>query len=333
MQQDRLDRAERELLGLIRQLHAAQGPLDPAALSVEAKGRGMDLARPLARLKSLGLVEEVAERPGFLRRLFGARPAIRLRPAPGVEEAPDTAAEPAPAPEAPPPVQPVSEPDPAPQPPAADLAAPAPTPQAAPAPEPPPAPQPEPALAPAPATAPAPAPAPARLRPVSHAALTEDLGGAPMGRTAMAMDLPPDLVEGLRDTLAAFGMDLTQAGEALVADRLARGATPGEALSQVVLFAFAHAVRHDLQSGGTVEALGLSHYAVEVMQEIEKLRDAGEIGETAFEADMRGLWDLVGSGSPEAARAAMAEALLADPAGGAAPPALLPEDLQSADEA
>ncbi|WP_126976644.1 hypothetical protein [Frigidibacter oleivorans] len=332
MQQDRLDRAERELLGLIRQLHAAQGPLDPAALSVEAKGRGMELARPLARLKSLGLVEEVAERPGFLRRLFGARPAIRLRPAPGVEETPEAAVPPDPAPEAPPP-----RPDPAPPTPAPDIAAPAPNaePDAEPHPEPAPAaePVPQPAPAPAPvARAPA-APAPARLRPVPPTALTEDLGGAPMGRTALAMDLPPDLLEGLRDTLAAFGMDLTQAGEALVADRLARGASPGEALSQVVLFAFAHAVRHDLQSGGTVEALGLSHYAVEVMQEIEKLRDAGEIGETAFEADMRSLWDLVGSGSPEAARAAMAEALLADPAGGAAPPALLPEDLQSADEA
>lgn len=192
-----------------------------------------------------------------------------------------------------------------------------------------PAPEPvaEPAAQPVPAT-PRPAPIP---RP--HFALddyTDKVGGGDAIEVGPAA-IDPEEIDSLRETLAELGMDLTMAGEALIADRMAKGESAGDALSQVVLFAFAHAVHYDLLSGGGMQALGLTDYAIEVMKELEKLRDAGVIGPERFESDMRRLWSFVGEDG-ELMRANRAAELLTDPVGGAAPPATLPEDLQAVDD-
>ncbi|MGO4853477.1 hypothetical protein [Phaeovulum sp. W22_SRMD_FR3] len=408
MQDKPLDRTEHELLAIILELHAARGPIDRNLLSVVARGRGMEVARPLARLKNLGLVEEFERKPFFLKRIFGARPVALLRPLPpampaampvpvaeapvvttadagpgadgidtgaalmapaqdSIPEAPQDAppaaqaeifapAEPGvyvppvyeapiyqpPVPEAPVPEMPATE-RPFTEAPGQDHIAEADAPGeeidldsesdeldmsdfALPldAPE-----LPEESAA-APSTAAPAAARPARRKvPVGY---TDEIGGiAQAFEIAPQMpDLSPELMDGLREVLGGVGMELTMAGEALIGDRMAKGASAGEALSQVVLFAFAHAVRYDAASEGEVKALGLNDYAVEVMRELEKLRDAGEIGEQCFEDDMRRLWRLV-EDTPEGTEAA--EALLQDPVGGAAPTALLPEDLRQADEA
>lgn len=185
----------------------------------------------------------------------------------------------------------------------------------------------EPAAQPVPAT-PRPAPIP---RP--HFALddyTDKVGGGDAIEVGPAA-IDPEEIDSLRETLAELGMDLTMAGEALIADRMAKGESAGDALSQVVLFAFAHAVHYDLLSGGGMQALGLTDYAIEVMKELEKLRDAGVIGPERFESDMRRLWSFVGEDG-ELMRANRAAELLTDPVGGAAPPATLPEDLQAVED-
>lgn len=187
---------------------------------------------------------------------------------------------------------------------------------------------PEPVARPAPAT---PRPAPAMPRP--HFApddYTDKVGGGDAIEIGPET-FDPEAIDSLRETLAELGMDLTMAGESLIADRMTSGESAGDALSQVVLFAFAHAVHYDLLSGGGMQALGLTDYAIEVMKELEKLRDAGVIGAGRFEADMRLLWSFVGEDG-ELMRANRAAELLSDPVGGAAPPATLPEDLQAVED-
>ncbi|MCT2539577.1 hypothetical protein [Sedimentimonas flavescens] len=307
-----LERAELELLNVIAQLGDARGSVDRDSLSVEARGKGLEVGRPLVRLKEMGLVEEHEHRPFFLSRLFGAKVVMQLRLSAAAQAllAPAPQEEPVPAPHAAEPV---------------DLPAEAP---------------PEPAATPDPAPVEEVPPveerpvAPVRAAPkapkVSVSVFTEDLGGAPSDdATPLGTEVDPEVLAGMRELLEGFGMEMTMAGEALAADRMARGASVGEALTQVVMFAFAHAVRYDVQSEGEVQALGLNDYAIEVMREIEKLRDAGVIGEERFEEDMHHLWALVQGGEERLTRA---EEMLLDPVGGAAPPALLPEDLRRAEE-
>ncbi|WP_183077476.1 hypothetical protein [Paenirhodobacter hankyongi] len=376
--QDKLpERPELDLLIVVTELHAARGAVDRAALQVEARGRGLEVARPLSGLIGAGLVEEITHRPSFLKRLFGARETVVLAPTEAARsllaalngetaaEVADEAA--AAAPEAVAPETPVAEvapetvsveapvaSDAAPfvldQPAAETLAPEAPL-QESPVAEVPPAeapvaePQPvdtpsveaavaeptieETPVAEAPRRAPArPVPTPARARVVGF---TEELGGTPEEAPPIApVRVDPEVMDGLRELLEGLGMELTMAGEALIGTRMAQGFSAGEALSQVVLFAFAHAIRHDILFHGEMRALGLSEYAIEVMREVEKLRDAGEIGEARFEEDMRALWALLEE-APD--RDARLDALLTDPVGGAAPVAVLPEDLRSAEEA
>lgn len=334
-----LDRAEQDLLAVLRRLQGERGAVDRDSLSVEARGQGVEVGRPLVRLKALGLVEEVEERPGLLRRLFGAKRRTVIRvlpaaPAPVTATAPRVAPVPVSAPRAEPPVaaapaaaSPVIEPAPA--------VAPAPEPEPAPAAEAVPVPaaaeavEPAPVAEPAPAAQPAPRPAPAPRPRFRLDEYTDEIGGQPVedeARPGLAL-ADPAVLEGLREMLGSLGMDLTHAGEVLVADRMATGASAGDALSQVVLYAIAHGVRHDLASGGEGAALGLQDYAVEVMREMEKLRDAGAIGEARFEADMRRIWWLFEVSDDRAARA---EDVLSDPVGGMAPPAVLPDDIRPA---
>lgn len=375
--QDKLpERPELDLLIVVTELHAARGAVDRAALQVEARGRGLEVARPLSGLIGAGLVEEITHRPSFLKRLFGARETVVLAPTEAARsllaalngetaaEVADEAAAAAPeavAPETPvaevaPETVPVEAPvasDAAPfvldQPAAETLAPEAPL-QESPVAEVPPAeapvaePQPvdtpsveaavaeptieEAPVAEAPRRAPArPMPTPARARVIGF---TEELGGTPEEAPPIApVRVDPEVMDGLRELLEGLGMELTMAGEALIGTRIAQGFSAGEALSQVVLFAFAHAIRHDILFHGEMRALGLSEYAIEVMREVEKLRDAGEIGEARFEEDMRALWALLEE-APD--RDARLDALLTDPVGGAAPVAVLPEDLRSAEE-
>lgn len=396
MNEKTLDQAERDLLAIIDDIRGHRAAADRNRVNVEARGRGIEVGRVLAALKDAGLVEEFEDRPGFLRRLFGAKTRTMLRPtgnrppaqtetgaqtggtsataevaapespaavapdapAPAAAPAPDTSetrktveeaetssdasAEPksAQAPQATPKTSSETPAEaPAAKPgsvsnivsaavaarvasPAAAAAAPAPAPAAAPAATP--------ALPVAPVETPA---APARPAPVPAArhfaadAYTLDLGGGPADLGDTAAD--PGVIEDLRETLAGFGMELTMAGETLIADRMAKGSTSGDALAQVALYAFAHAVHYDLLDGGGMLARGLTDYAIEVMRELEKLRDAGAIDPDRFESDMRSLWAVV-EDSPE--RGARAAEMLQDPIGGAAPPALLPEDLREAED-
>lgn len=358
-----LDQAEQDLLEVILTLHAEKGPLLRDRLSVVGRGRGLEVARPLARLKTLRLVEEVERRPFFLLRLFGARTTVVVRP---TAMALARATKPVPADPAPvatadlPPASPVDPLPPAVESPAAAVAPTEAVPQVAPQPEPAPQEQPEAFAAPVHDAAayevlPEPAPEPVadlapqpvepeplpelvvappppvapQPRPVRFApdAYTDEMGGQPMATMPMptAIDLDPELLDGLREMLTVLGMEMTIAGEALVNDRMGRGASAGEALSQVVLFAFAHAVHYDILAGNPVDPQSLREYTIGVIREIEKLRDAGEIAPEPFERDMRAIWALA---DKETDRGPQVADLLSDPIGGSAPPALLPEELR-----
>jgi hypothetical protein len=336
MQDKPLDRAERDLLAVLVALHAARGPVARDALSVEARGRGIEFGRALARLKTLALIDERLHRPFFLRRLFGARTVILLQPtAAGIaalQEAtsaetamPPVESKPAVVPQTviatAPKVGPETGVEAAAIPLQDAVAAPEPGPAAPPVPE---APVPE--VPPTESVLPPPAkPKPKRRAPVLG--FTEDLGGVPMDDALVprALTLAPDVAATLTEILSGLGMELTFAGQALAAQRMAQGATAGEALSQVVLFAFAHAVQHDLLAGLPVGAFGLADYAAEVLRELDKLRLAGEIGAAAHDADRDRILTLIQDAER---RGALAAELLADPFGGAAPPAVLPDELR-----
>ncbi|RWR52473.1 hypothetical protein EOW65_02550 [Sinirhodobacter ferrireducens] len=354
--QDKLpERPELDLLIVVTELHAERGAVDRAALQVVARGRGLEVARPLPGLIGAGLVTEITRRPSFLKRLFGARDEVVLAPTEAgqaliaalngetvieaaaaepvaaesvapempvvVEAAPEEVPVEAPAvPEAAP-LEPAPS---ASEAPVAEIAVTEPLVAQAAAVEVAPV---EPAAEDIPVAAAPPRPTPARARVIGF---TEELGGAPEEAPPIApVAVDPAVMDGLRELLESLGMEMTMAGEALIGTRIAQGFSAGEALSQLVLFAFAHAIRHDILFHGEMRALGLSEYAIEVMREVEKLRDAGEVGEARFEEDMRALWALLEE-APD--RDARLDALLADPVGGAAPVAVLPEDLRSAEE-
>jgi len=332
MQDKPLSQQELELLALAAQLHAERGMFDRDLLSVQAKGQGLEFARPLKSLKERGLVEEIERRPFFLMRLFRAQPVLVLRPSEAglaaLSAAAPRAADPAesrPAPTPEPAAAPVAEakPDPTPAPVA-------PPPQASPASPPSPKP-PAPAhkdTAPS-ATAPAGSP-PKATEPKHTTAFADDDDMALDGDTVpLASALDPETVDELREMVAGLGMELTFAGEALIGSLVAQGKPLGDALSRMLLISFAHAVREDEATGGTLAALGLRDYVVEVMQEMEKLRDAGFIAEARFEEDMRRLWSMFDDRSD---RAAIARELLSDGLAGLTPPALLPEDLRPAED-
>lgn len=374
MQDKPLEQAEQDLLDLIRQLHADHGPILRTTLSVVGRGRGLDVARSLGRLKTLGLVEEFEKRPFFLLRLFGARPTSWLRPV-SPPEVKDPAKDPVAGPVEIPaetPVQPpvvavaeVAPPQPeivapeiaapevsavkapaepevaAPDVRVPEFAAPEPlsaspvvlTPEAAPvagvAPPP---------VVPAPVVptpvAPTPVAPPARPVRLAPNAYTDEIGGQPLA-VAPAVEIDPELLEGLHEMLELLGMEITVAGDALIGNRMSRGALAGEALLQVVVFAFAHAARYDLLSGSPVPAEDLREYGQALVRELEKLREAGEIRPEAFDRDMAlvlALADKTGTDDTGTSRPALIEELLSDPVGGIAPPALLPEGLRGLEE-
>jgi hypothetical protein len=307
-----LDQAELDLMEIIRHLHAENGPFLRSTLSVVGRGRGLDVARPFNRLKSLGLVEEIEKRPFFLFRLFGAKTTVLLRPC--------TQADALVSSEPPPPLGAAAVAE-LPRPPEPEV-----VPQAA-------APMPEAAPVPKPEAVPAAPAKPVQTRPIRMApdAYTDEIGGQPMAYAPvpLAAGLDPDLLDGLREMLEVMGMEMTPAGAAMISDRMAKGASAGEALCQVALYAFAHAAHHDTlavaQSGSNL----LHDYAIEVIRELEKLRDAGEVRAEAFERDMRAIWALVDNTTDR--RPLVAE-LLSDPMGGAAPPAVLPEDVRGVED-
>lgn len=338
-----LQKAELDLLSVIVRLHAQRGAVNRDVLSVEARGQGLEFGRALSVLRGQALVEEVVKKPFFLARLLGARPVALIRPtaaglammagldAPAVTET-----------DAPPPV---SLPEPV-----ADATTAMSLPEASPVPTPVieetmaaavvaettalPVADGASASAPvavqtaepvAPMTPPAPRPAP--RKPLPPNAYTDELGGAPLEDVPLvpAFRVDPEIVDGLRDLLDVIGMPLTYAGEALIADRMAKGATAGDALMQVVLFAFAHAIRLDSMTRGTLDLPGLTQYAVEVVAELEKLHLAEAISADRFAEDSALIRALVGAAAPDRD---LAQQVLTDPVGGAAPPALLPEDLR-----
>lgn len=353
MDRQLLDAAERELLGVILDLFAEGGPIARNILSVQARGRGIEVARPLLGLNARGLVEEIEQRPGFFRRLLGARTivvvcpteaALALRSSAGEATTPADATV-ADAPAAKRDDSNASVPNGV----ASTVAETSPSPMEADGPAALPSflrpetslaakmvstPEDRPAAAEPLADAPAGPTSPAATRQVSRAnllAFTEELGGTPLEDDVRIRkpDVAPQVMDGLRETLALVGMELTAAGELLIGDRIQKGASQGDALSQVVLFAFAHVINFEALGGGLLKVGALRDYAVGVMRTLEKLRDGGEIAENRFEEDMRFLWVMV---QDTAARFEEARKLLVDPIGGMAPPAVLPEDLWQHEE-
>lgn len=301
-----LDLSESTLLKTLADLQAAQGSVPRDALSVATRGRGVEFGRSYARIKSFGLIAEVTRRPFWLRRLLGAPSVLTVQlTEAGRMVLAEMAAPLAPNQQSVAPLQALE-----PAPPAPDalqhLAAPIPV-----------------------IAAPQKAPSqPKKRRAV--VGFTEDLGGTPLQPEPVAAahgDHAP-AIEALREVLAGLGIDLTMAGEMLASHRMDQGYGGAEALMQVIVFTFAHAVHQDLTNGRETAAMGLAEYAVEVQRELQKLRDAGAIPAARFDADMGQLVVLM-SATADAAR--LAETLLQDPFGGAAPPALLPEELRTSD--
>ncbi|MBJ2151657.1 hypothetical protein [Paracoccus sp. IB05] len=339
MQEKPGDCAEQELLTLIRKLHAELGPVPRIRLSVVGRGRGLDVARLLVGLKAAGLVEEYETKPGWFGWLLGKRREMVLRPL--------TVAVESPAPQPGPILDgasreagetPAEHLDPVPLTArtAAEAALPEPDPGlvAEPVPEPTPMAPSEPAPLPAAraieSTPSVHAAGQTRPRPVP-AGYADDIGGVPMAFQAaqLSASLDPDLLEGLRDFLVTLGIELTSAGEALVADRLNRGASAGDALMQLVLFAFAHMARFDEISASPADPAELRDYTHAVLTELERLCDAGEISEARFDQDRHEIRILADS---SADRAPLIERLFMDPFGGMAPPALLPAELRGVEE-
>ena len=332
-----LDWPERELLGILISLHSWRGPVSQDTLAVAARGRGLAVSRPLARLKTMGLIEEVKKRPPVFLRLFGYKAEYLIVPSEQalsqdwwreeknlrilsvVPQVAQTIGKSEPKPKlfsAPPPILlqqnvppqslsnsgPVS---------ATTVSLRELTP----------------ATSSDDNTTTIVSSLAHPIRRVSSA-FTQDLGGVPLIEIAanQACMVDASALAEIREMLESFGMELTAAGEVLIADRVASGASPGDALVQVVLYAFGHAARHGMLDKRAFLGLSLSDFAVFVMQELEKLRDADIICEARFEEDMRNLWSTITSPSESL------DELLADPIGGAAPPALLPEDMRSSDD-
>ncbi|OYU18890.1 MAG: hypothetical protein CFE34_08235 [Rhodobacteraceae bacterium PARR1] len=311
-----MQKAELDLLGVIVRLHATRGPINRDMLSVEARGQGLEFGRALSVLRGAGLVEEVVKKPFFLSRLLGAKPIAQIRPtasglallAPMADVPAETAATPDDAPIETPietalEILPETPAD-------APLDAPV---DAAPTPE----------VAPAPPRARSPRP-----KPLPVNAYTDELGGIPDEDVALvpAFQVAPAIIDGLRDMLDVIAMPMTFAGEALVADRMAKGMAAGDALIQVVLFGFAHAIRLDSETHGTLDLAGMAQYGDEVLAELEKLHHADAITADRFAADSAAIRALLGGGEPN--RTLAESLILSDPVAGAAPPALLPEDLR-----
>lgn len=309
-----MQKAELDLLAVIVRLHLARGPMNRDVLSVEARGQGLEFGRALSVLRARGLVEEVVKKPFFLARLLGAKPVAQIRPTvaglalmePPVDVGTQTPAE---APVESPIAPPISPDLPAADLPTTDL--PAADNAAPPAPE-----------------APAPAPRAPRRKPLPVNAYTDELGGTPTEDVALvpAFRVDAEILNGLRELLDVIAMPMTFAGEALVADRMSKGAIAGDALMQVVVFAFAHAIRLESQTHGTLDLAGLVQYGDAVLAELEKLHLADAISADRFAEDSANIRALVGAGDPD--RALAERLILSDPVGGAAPPALLPEDLR-----
>lgn len=289
-----LDPSERNLLKILSELLAERGFVTRDVLSVATRGRGVEFGRSYARIKSLALIVEVERRPFLLRRLFGAPTLLLVQLTEAGHLALSTGAElPADAP-----LEPV----------VLDVAEPEPVAVAVAAPE-----------------AKRKVAAPKRR---AVTGFTEDLGGVPVAPEPIspAATADPQAIEALREVLSGLGIELTMAGEMLAHHRIAQGDSGAEALMQVVLYTFAHAVHHDLAQENQMAALGLADYAVEVHREVQKLRDAGAVSAARFDADMGQIAVLMGG---NATAATLAATLLQDPIGGAAPPALLPEELRA----
>ena len=285
-----LDPSERNLLKILSELLAERGFVTRDVLSVATRGRGVEFGRSYARIKSLALIVEVERRPFLLRRLFGAPTLLLVQ----LTEAGHLALSDGSEPPLDAVVLDVAEPEPV----AVTVSAPEAKRKVA---------------------------APKRR---AVTGFTEDLGGVPVAPEPIspATTADPQAIEALREVLSGLGIELTMAGEMLAHHRIAQGDSGAEALMQVVLYTFAHAVHHDLAQENQMAALGLADYAVEVRREVQKLRDAGAVSAARFDADMGQIAVLMGG---DATAATLASTLLQDPIGGAAPPALLPEELRA----
>lgn len=305
---DQLAPHEKTAFGVLSVVLTRQGPVERDSLRVLVASRGGDLGRDYLRLRDLGFVEEVEVRPGFLRRLFGAKPKRMVRlTARGVELAARLAGEAV----------------------AGELGAVAeavvegavmPAVEAVTAPEPEAVSVPEAVTAPAAEAAAAPAAAVPVTRRYTPADFTEALGGSPVED---APALPEgERLEGLAELLGLMGFELMPAGRLLAVHRWAEGRADAEVALEVLLASVAHAVRLDrtgtarLDPGAMLAVIDTVGAALGQFVAEDAL-GAGPLAESL--ASMRAF--VTGGAAAEGAIAL----LLEDPLRGLAPPAICPE--------
>lgn len=306
------------------------GRVERDSLRVLVASRGGDLGRDYIRLRDLWLVEEVEQRPGFFRRLFGAKPKrmVGLTPkgmalAAGAvavgaagEAAVDLVAEAAALPAVDTaPVGPALEDirrsvdtgaatfaEDAPLPAVAQVAAPeaAAVPIAA-----------EPAV-----EVPRPRPAP-RFTPADF---TEAVGGAPVDE---GLSLPEgDRLDGLAELLALLGFELMPAGRLLAAQRWAEGFADADVALEVLVVSVAHAARLDRTGTAHLDRTAMLAVLEGVGGTLAQLVAEGALVAEQVDESLATMRIFLGG---EAEGAVALEVLLNDPLRGLAPPALCPE--------
>jgi hypothetical protein len=315
---DQLAPHEKASFAVLSAVLTEQGEVDRDSVRVLVASRGVDLGRDYIRLRDLGLVEEVDARPGFLRRLFGAKAKrlVRLTERGMALARPEDAPIAAVAVKAGDPVERGGADPSAPE--AVGEVVVAASVEAAVAPE-------AVVAAAVPETA-----APAGTvqaqtlvlsqRRFTPADFTEAVGGAPMED---APALPEgERLDGLAELLGLIGFELLPAGRLLAAHRWAEGFGDADVALEVLVVSVAHAAR--LNATGTarlevgamlavVDAIGaaLGHLVAEDALTAPQLAESLET--------MRVF--VAGGAGAEAAIAA----LLDDPLRGLAPPAACPE--------
>lgn len=108
----------------------------------------------------------------------------------------------------------------------------------------------------------------------------------------LALGLDAELLDGMREMFDLLGMELTIAGETMISNRMAKGASAGEEHCAKWRCLPSHTQPTTICWSAARFEPGSARYAIEVIRELEKLRDAGEVGAEPFERDMRALWAL-----------------------------------------
>lgn len=293
---------EAALLNALAGLLADEPLIEMDSLRVRVGSQGFELGRTYLALRSHDLVAEHHSRPGFFRRLFGAKPKryVSLTDAGRALATGQTA----PTTEAPALLR-------------SDLQPPAPSdaPQAA---------APRASTRPKAASLPKADPAQSRKKrtpPPAGSDFTETLGGAPLEAPAATDD--PVRLEGLAEMLGLIGFEITPAGQLLAGRRWTEGRRDSEVALEILLVAVAHAARLDTQGMAHLDRATARLFFAEVEKEFAQLAAAGELSADYLSQTLATVEAILGT--PDEAEALLA-AIIADPLLGAAPPAICPDD-------